>query len=292
MIYTVNQFCDFVEQDLNGFINELAYETNRNMSDQEKRNLSESYGQVSQMLAIAKNKHPQIGNVNITTTNMLLEYKLPAASAWCDLVMIGKGYGQKQVLIIELKNWVKNNTDAPGMKEGLITHQGVQHLHPADQVKGYTEYCQRFHSVVQDEGAKVSGCVYFTKDIDLTPYEAYPNEILTVDYPLYNTLKAEALADYVNDRIEESDEEFATKFVNGYYKQDRNILKQVAQNFSKSIDARPFVLLDEQRKGFQLVMSALEKGIETNNKQVIIVEGPPGSGKSAVAVNLWEQLKK
>ena len=40
MIYTVNQFCDFVEQDLNGFIDELAYETNRNMSDQEKRNLS------------------------------------------------------------------------------------------------------------------------------------------------------------------------------------------------------------------------------------------------------------
>ena len=125
MIYTVNQFCDFVEQDLNGFIDELAYETNRNMSDQEKRNLSESYGQVSQMLAIAKNKRPQIGNVNITTTNMLLEYKLPAASAWCDLVMIGKGYGQKQVVIIELKNWVKNTTDAPGMKEGLITHQGL-----------------------------------------------------------------------------------------------------------------------------------------------------------------------
>ena len=195
MIYTVNQFCNYVEQDLNGFIEELAYETNRNMSDQEKRNLSESYGQVSQMLAIAKSKQPKIGDVNITTTNLLLEYKLPAASAWCDLVMIGKGYGKKQVVIIELKNWVKNNTDAPGIKEGLITHQGVQHLHPADQVKGYTEYCQRFHSVVQDEGAKVSGCVYFTKDIDLTPYEAYPNAVLTNEYPLYNTLKADALAD-------------------------------------------------------------------------------------------------
>ncbi|MBO5381137.1 MAG: DUF2075 domain-containing protein [Bacteroides sp.] len=276
-----------MEQDLNGFIEELALETNRNMSDQEKRNLSESYGQVSQMLAIAKGKSPKIGNVNITTTNLLLEYKLPAASAWCDLVMIGKGYGNKQVVIIELKNWVKNTTDAPGIKEGLITHQGVQHLHPADQVKGYTEYCQRFHSVVQDENAKVSGCVYFTKDIDLAPYEEYPNATLTDEYPLYNTTKSEALADYINERIEESDSGFAERFVKGYYKQDRNILRQVAQNFSKSINARPFVLLDEQRKGFQLVMSALEKGIDDGKKQVIIVEGPPGSGKSAVAVNLW-----
>lgn len=287
MIYTVNQFCNFVEQDLNGFIEELAYETNRNMSDTEKRNLSESYGQVSQMLAIAKKKRPAIGQVNITTTNLLLEYKLPAASAWCDLVMIGKGYGQKQVVIVELKNWLKNDSDAPGLKEGLITHQGIQHLHPADQVKGYTEYCQRFHSVVQDEKAKVSGCVYFTKDIDLAPYEAYPNAVLTEEYPLYNTSKAEALADYINDRIEESDEEFAVRFINGYYKQDRNILRQVAQNFSKSVDARPFVLLDKQREGFQLVMSALEESIEDDKKKVIIVEGPPGSGKSAVAVNLW-----
>ena len=287
MIYTVNQFCNYVEQDLNGFIEELAYETSRNMSDTEKRNLSESYGQVSQMLAIAKKKRPAIGNVNIMTTNLLLEYKLPAASAWCDLVMIGKGTGQKQVVIVELKNWLKNDTDAPGMQEGLITHQGIQHLHPADQVKGYTEYCQRFHSVVQDENAKVSGCVYFTKDIDLAPYEAYPNATLTKEYPLYNTLKAEALADYITERIEESDSGFAARFVDGFYKQDRNILRQVAQNFSKSQDARPFVLLDEQRKGFQLVMSALEKGIEDGKKQVIIVEGPPGSGKSAVAVNLW-----
>lgn len=54
MIYTVNQFCNFVEQDLNGFIEELVNETNRNMSDNEKRNLSESYAQVSRMLAIAK----------------------------------------------------------------------------------------------------------------------------------------------------------------------------------------------------------------------------------------------
>lgn len=287
MIYTVNQFCDLIEQDLNGFIEELALETSRNMSDQEKRNLSESYEKVSEMLSIAKSKYSAIGEVNITSTNLLMEYKLPAASAWCDLVMIGKRHGQKQVVIIELKNWVKNNTDAPGDKEGLITHQGVQHLHPADQVKGYTEYCQRFHSVVQDEMANVSGCVYFTKDIDLTPYEAYPNISLTEEYPLYNITKIDALADYINDHIDESDSDFAIKFVNGYYKQDRNILRQVAQNFSASTDARPFVLLDEQRKGFQLVMSALDRQIETDKKQVIIVEGPPGSGKSAVAVNLW-----
>lgn len=288
MIYTVNQFCDFVEQDLNGFIDELGNNTIRHLQDNEKKELAESYIQVSQMLAIAKKKRPQIGNVNITTTNLLLEYKLPAASAWCDLVMIGKGYGQQQVVIIELKNWVKNTTDAPGVREGLILHKGKQYHHPADQVRGYTEYCQRFHSVVQNEKAKVSGCVYFTKDIDLTPYEAFPNDVLSNEYPLYNTLKADALAEYITDRIEESDSCFAENFVKGEYKQDRNILRQVAKTFSQT-EARPFVLLDEQRRGFSLIMDAVEKNTRGNKKQVFIVSGPPGSGKSAVAVNLWAE---
>ena len=287
MIYTVNEFCNYVEQDLNGFIEHLANSTNRSMSDQEKFNLSESYSQVSQMLALAKSKYPEIGKVNLTTSNLMLEYKLPAASAWCDLVMMGKRDGKPRVIIIELKNWVRNTTDRPGDQEGLINHNGTQHLHPADQVRGYTEYCQRFHSTVQDENAEVRGCVYFTKNIDLAPYKAVPNETLTVNYPLFNTSTTDNLADYVKERIEEPDPEFAKRFVKGYYKQDRNILKQVAQNFSKSKDARPFVLLDEQRKGFQVVMNALENSIKNGRKHVIIVEGPPGSGKSAVAVNLW-----
>ena len=82
MIYTVNQFCNFVEQDLNGFIEELVNETNRNMSDNEKRNLSESYAQVSRMLAIAQNKRPQIGNVNITTKRK----RTKRNAVWRDLV--------------------------------------------------------------------------------------------------------------------------------------------------------------------------------------------------------------
>ena len=76
------------------------------------------------------------------------------------------------------------------------------------------------------------------------------------------------------------------KFVNGYYKQDRNILRQVAKTFSTS-DARPFVLLDEQRRGFNLVMNEVEKNRNKAKKLVFIVSGPPGCGKSAVAVNLW-----
>lgn len=288
MLYTISQFCEYVSTDLNGLIDEVA-DINRNVSDEERKAYAASYPIVSQMLTLAMQKKPSVGEAHISTTDMLLEYKLPAASAWCDLVLLGNNeHGGNEVVIIELKNYLKNDSDAPGNYEGLMVHKGNIIKHPADQVKGYTEYCRRFHSVVLDKKAGVNGCVYFTQPIDLTPYRQAPNDHLTEEYPLYNTESTEQLSDFVTSKIVSGNEEFAAQFVDGFYKQDRNILRQVAQNLSGAKEtAKPFVLLDEQRLGFNMVMETLAKRVKDKKKEVIVVEGPPGSGKSAVAVNLW-----
>jgi len=288
MLYTVREFCSYVQDDLNGLIDEVAGIT-RYVSDEEKKAYAGSYPVVASMLAQAMKRQPAISDAHISTTELLLEYKLPAASAWCDLVLLGaNAENRKEVIIVELKNYQKNQDDAPGSYEGLMMHKGSVIKHPADQVKGYTEYCRRFHSVVLDEGAEVNGCVYFTQPIDLQPYLLAPNDRLTAEYPMYNTESSDRLAEYVTSKICKGDEAFAASFVNGYYKQDRNILRQVAENLSaNSATARPFVLLDEQRLGFNLVMQTLEQRVKDGKKEVIVVQGPPGSGKSAVAINLW-----
>lgn len=288
MLYTVREFCCYVQDDLNGLIDEVAGIT-RYVSDEEKKAYAGSYPVVASMLAQAMKRQPAIGDAHISTTELLLEYKLPAASAWCDLVLLGaNAENRKEVIIVELKNYQKNQDDAPGSYEGLMMHKGSVIKHPADQVKGYTEYCRRFHSVVLDEGAEVNGCVYFTQPIDLQPYRLAPNDRLTAEYPMYNTEFSDRLAEYVTAKICKGDEAFAASFVNGFYKQDRNILRQVAENLSaNSATDRPFVLLDEQRLGFNLVMQTLEQRVKDGKKEVIVVQGPPGSGKSAVAINLW-----
>ncbi len=286
MIYTVKEFCGLVSRDLSGFINQL-HRIPRVVSDREVAAWDASFRQVSAVLSLAMSKSPQIANVHVSTSNMMLEYKLPSASAWCDLVLLGRDKANKpQVLIIELKNWLKNQNDTPAKSEGLILHHGVPHQHPADQVKGYTEYCRRFHSTVQEYKATVDGCVYFTQDINLDPYIIHPNDILTTEYPLFNVEMNNGLADYITNRIAEGDHTFADKFSKGYYLQDRNILLQVAQNLKNS-SASPFVLLDEQRRGFYLVQHILKGRLLDKKKEVIVVQGPPGSGKSAVAVNIW-----
>jgi len=287
-MYTVSEFCRKIERDLYGFIDEIAT-INRNVSVQEKTAMASSYPCVSRLLSLSMKFKPELADAHISTTDMLLEYKLPAASSWCDVVLLGIGQGREQCIVIELKDWVKNSTDAPGDYEGLIKHQGHSQLHPSEQVKGYSEYCKRFHSVVQDEDVEVNGCVYFTRNIDLTPYIQAPNVTLTNDYPVYNTLKdsTEALAGFIASKIDKGDRAFAERFEKGFYRQDRNILTQVAKNFAaQSETARPFVLLSEQREGLLKILDIMKR-IEENEKAVVIVSGPPGCGKSAVAINLW-----
>lgn len=288
MLYTVQEFCDNVSNDLSGFIDEVAC-INRNVSDEERKAYAGSYPIVGEMLASAMKRKPSIGSAHISTGQLLLEYKLPAASAWCDIVLLGdNAKGGQEVIIIELKNYQKNNDDAPGAYEGLMLHKNQQIKHPADQVKGYTEYCRRFHSTVQDYGADVNGCVYFTQSIDLNPYRQAPNDHLTDEYTLYNKDNSADLAEYIIGKIDKGNETFAAKFVDGFYKQDRNILRQVAQNLqAKEETAKPFVLLDEQRLGFNRVMGILQERVKDRKKEVIIVQGPPGSGKSAIAINIW-----
>ena len=63
---------------------------------------------------------------------------------------------------------------------------GRQELHPSDQVRGYTEYCRRFHSAV-DEDTRIHGCVLFTAEHYTNAYTAEPNKKLTRDYPIFTT---------------------------------------------------------------------------------------------------------
>src|SRR5574344_1746169 len=224
MIYTVQEFCRYVSRDVNGFIDFMAEEKSRVMGSMEKMQLSESYSQVSKMLSMAIRHNPNVADVQICSmANMLLEYKLPSASAWCDLVIIGQSADKRpEVMVVELKNYNKKDIDAPGPCEGLIIHNGMERQHPADQVKGYTEYCKYFHSAVQEDKATVTGLVYFTQDTNVAPYNQFPNDALTAEYPCYNAADSVALANHIAETIVDAYPSFAAKFVNGDYKKNRN----------------------------------------------------------------------
>lgn len=289
MVFTIDDFCERVTDDMNGLIWELTQLTGRD-TPMERASWERSLPKISVVLAQAQQLNKELGKTHLYLGNVALEYKLPAASAWCDVVLLGQNaQGQPQVFIIELKDW-DTTGDEPGPSEALIHHHGQNWLHPSDQVRGYTLYCQRFHSAVHDYQAQVTGCVYFTRNNPVGVYEQPPHATLTQNFPVYSAgTDTASLARQVASTLHEQNAEFATAFERGVYKQDRNMLRQVAATLQKSA-TRPFELLDKQRLGYELALQTVEQASQhPDQKHVVVVLGPPGSGKSALAINLWAE---
>jgi len=67
--------------------------------------------------------------------------------------------------------------------------------------------------------------------------------------------------------------------------------KQLMSYASKEVREREqFTLLDEQQVAYELVMEAVDKARRADFKQVVIVTGGPGSGKSVIALSLLGEL--
>lgn len=287
VLFTIDTFCDRVASDMNGLIDELMFTTGRD-TPAERQAWQKSLPRMSVVLAQAQELNNGISGTHLYLGSVTLEYKLPAASAWCDVVLLGRNaQGQAQVVIVELKDW-DTKEDEPGVSEALIRHHGQDRLHPSDQVRGYTLYCQRFHSAVHEYKAQVDGCVYFTTTTSVAAYTQPPHTTLTSTYPVFSAGKdVGKLASHLAGLLQESDEQFARDFERGTYKQDRNMLRQVASAL-RNTSARPFELLDKQRLGYELALQTIELASQQpGQKHVVLVLGPPGSGKSALATNLW-----
>lgn len=228
------------------------------------------------------------------TQFLALEYQLPAASAWCDVVLLGRSKERLGAVVIEMKDWTTWG-DVPGPGEGLMIRHGSIVLHPSEQVRGYVEYCRRFHSAIQDYNASVSGCVLFTRDQFVHSYLRAPNNRLVADFPCFAAampMLREALPQYITTYVSTPDSGFATAFVNGKYRQDRSFVRQIGAQILTP-NSSPFELLDNQRRAFAMVRTRIENSLFHRGelrKYVILIAGPPGSGKSVLAAKIWASL--
>jgi len=288
-LYSFSDFVSYAESQLNPFVEQVCHNVRTRIpTPAEIAAMRQSYPVVSEMLAQAMAHNPALAGASVCLAYTLFEYKLPSAPAWCDLVLLGEGGGQKQALIIELKSWFGNETDTPGPYRGTMTIHGETREHPSDQVRGYMLYCKNFHSAVLENNANVSGCAFLTRPVDLDPYLVAPNDTIASECPIFDQSKINDLANFVCGKIDKGNDEWATSFVNGYYKQNRNIIAQIAETMKGNSTSRPFILLGDQNVGYQCVSELVKDAVaDKNKKQVIVVSGPPGSGKSAIALNLW-----
>lgn len=225
---------------------------------------------------------------------ILLEYQLPLSSKRIDCIVCGRDDGElDQAVIVELKQWERCEPAEPD-KVVLSWVGGRQRdvLHPSVQVGQYQQYLADTHSAFHEEPrpVRLSACSYLhnyvpaATDPILAPKFA---EALRMN-PLFDADGAESLGAYLTDRLAKGQGRPVLQRVEeSRFRPSRKLMDHV----SETIRSRsPWILLDEQLVVFERIRSTVKSGLFGRRKQVVIVRGGPGTGKSVLAINLMAEL--
>lgn len=289
MLLTVEDFCSRIQTRLPALVDELQDQTHRHGSA-EAEAWNNSLPRLANVLA-----HPSLSQFHVHIGDrqaLSLEYRLPASGSWADAVLLGRGPEAAGAVIIEMKDWATAG-DKPGPRPGLIVHHGQLAMHPSEQARGYVDYCRAFHSAVLENQANVAGCVFMTGTRAAPAYTQPPHDALTRDLPVFTMWRADVedrFPSFLTGHLTEPDPDFAEQFEHGTYMQDRSLVLQIALSVQDR-HMTPFVLLDQQREGFEHCLQHIDQVLENSSgKAVVVVEGPPGSGKSVLAAHIWARL--
>lgn len=220
-----------------------------------------------------------------------IEYRIPQTSKRIDFFLTGQDEnGIDHAILIELKQWQDVNiTD----KDALVTtrfKQGIsEEPHPSYQAWSYSTFLTGFNEVVYGEDIRLKPCAYLHNHLD--------NQTITNDF--YAEYLAKAPAFCKGDKVKL--QEFIQKYV--HFGDKTNIIfriengkikpsKALADSIVKMLKGNDeFIMIDDQKVVYENAL-ALAKHSTSENKNVLIVQGGPGTGKSVVAINLLVALTK
>jgi uncharacterized protein len=220
-----------------------------------------------------------------------IEYRIPQTSKRIDFIITGQNEsGQDHALIIELKQW-----QAAGItsKDAVVTtwlgKNEREVSHPSYQAWSYAAMLQGFNEAVYQESIELKPCAYlhnYERDgiIDNDFYADYIQKA-----PLFLRADAIALRNFIKKYIRHGDKsQIMYRIDAGKIKPS----KSLADSLHKMLKGnQEFILIDDQKIVFETAM-ALAKRSSNENKNLLIVEGGPGTGKTVVAINLLVQLTK
>jgi uncharacterized protein len=244
-----------------------------------------------------RNSLKEISNVfvdaDLTDHGVILEYQLPLTSKRLDCLISGTDKDDKDnAVIIELKQWSKCK-EASGDNEVLTWVGGDERevLHPSVQVAQYTMYLQDTHTAFYEEDPVFLSSCTFLHNYSYDPEDAiFSNKFSDIikNYPLFTVDNTDGLKGFLLDKLENGNGlEVLGKIESGIYRPSKKLMDHVGNMIKGKSE---YTLLDEQLVVFDKVLSCVKSGFFDDQKNVIIVKGGPGTGKSVIAINLMSNL--
>jgi DNA replication protein DnaC len=216
-----------------------------------------------------------------------IEYSIPQTSKRIDFILTGQDQANNdQVVIIELKQWESAElTDKDAIVKTRFQHGLAETSHPSYQAWSYSELLNQLNETVYTDNIHLAPCAYLHNYIEdnVIKNNFYQPYIERAPVFLKGKDEKEKLKTFIKSFVKYGDKSnLMFRIENGKIKPS----KSLADSLVKMIAGNPeFIMLDEQKLVYETAIK-LAKESSPTNKNVLIVQGGPGTGKSVVAVNL------
>lgn len=223
-----------------------------------------------------------------------IEYNIPPTGCRIDFMMSGYNKDKSNVVIIELKQWDKATEvkDMNGIyKVNTFTGGGLRDVnHPSYQAMTYANLIRDYNESVQLKDINVIPCAYlhnyYFEDDDTLLSDDYKE--YTDQAPLFGHSDVIKLRDFIKKYIEDGDDgDILYEIDNGKIRPSK-MLQDSLRNMLKG--NKEFYMIDNQKIVYEYALRNAIDTVSANDKNVMIVRGGPGTGKSVLAVNLLVEL--
>lgn len=231
-----------------------------------------------------------LGRAGLVDQGILLEYKLPQTSKRIDCVLCGfSEAGQAAAVILELKQWETcKEAEGPNEVISFVGGREREQLHPSEQARRYAQYLEDSHEAFYADALPLQAipCAYLHNYLTVRndPLKHAKFTELLAASPLFTSDDVDAFVEFIRRHVGHGDGlTVLGRVEQSRYRPSKKLMEHVAGVIGND---RSYLLLDEQQVAFDSVFTALRNGVHNRTKQVIIVKGGPGTGKSVIAMNL------
>ena len=223
-------------------------------------------------------------------TGIAIEYNIPPTGCRIDFMMSGFNKNKSNVVIIELKQWDK--ATEVGKLDGVYkvntyTGGGLRDVnHPSYQAMTYANLIKDYNESVQLKDINVVPCAYlhnyYFENDDTLLSENYKE--YTDNAPLFGHNDVIKLRDFIKRYIENGDDgSILYEIDHGKIRPSKMLQDSLSQMLQGN---KEFYMIDEQKIIYEYALSNAIDTVSNNKKNVMIVRGGPGTGKSVLAINL------
>jgi len=218
-----------------------------------------------------------------------IEYRLNGRRFRIDFMLSGRNpAGKESLVIIELKQWSEIN--ASELRDHVRTFVGGamrDEHHPSYQAWSYSSHMQSYNEYVYSTEVSVAACAYLHNCDDPTVVKDEAFAEWTSSTPVFIKGELEPLVQHVTQSVATGGGvDLLTRIDKSPIRPSKPLADAVGNMLNGQTE---FVLIDEQKTVLENIVVAATKA-QVDTKQVLIIHGGPGTGKSVIALNALARL--